>query len=86
MLVSTSGVSVWIAEGGVDRLDKIDKILGRHESGDWGDVCEEDRLANDSARLHEERLLSSYTVDGRELWVVTEADRSVTTILFPEEY
>jgi hypothetical protein len=63
------------------------EFLNRHVVGDWGDVCEEDRQANDDALLHGERLLSSYrTSSGTKLWIITEADRSATTILLPDEY
>jgi hypothetical protein len=61
--------------------------LARHASGDWGDVCDDDKAANDDALAHGDRLLSAYTTSaGHKLWVITEWDRSVTTILLPEEY
>lgn len=63
------------------------EFLSRHATGDWGDVCEEDRQANDDALKYGARLLSSYkTNQGVKLWVITEADRSSTCILLPEEY
>jgi hypothetical protein len=58
----------------------------RHRSGDWGDVCDEDKKLNDEAVDGEGRILSAYTVDGEKVWVITEWDRSVTTVLFPSEY
>ena len=61
-------------------------MLARHKAGDWGDVAEEDRMANNDALQSGDRLLSAYTVHGTKYWVITEADRSVTTILLPEEY
>jgi hypothetical protein len=62
-------------------------LLQRHLDGDWGEVSEEDRKANDSALQNGGRLLSAYkTRNGVKLWVITEADRSVTTFLLPEEY
>ena len=62
-------------------------FVGRHIYGDWGDVCEEDQQTNEEALEHGLRLLSSYrTTAGVKLWVITEADRSVTTILLPDEY
>lgn len=64
-----------------------EEFLKRHLSGDWGDVCEDDRQANEDALLHGERLLSSYrTSKSVKLWIITEADRSATTLLLPEEY
>lgn len=64
----------------------VDAIM-RHVSGDWGDLDREDKQANDDAILHGGRLLSAYTSsDGIRFWIITEADRSMTTILLPEEY
>lgn len=61
--------------------------LDRHAAGDWGELCEEDRSANERALLDGERLLSSYeTPGGATFWIVTERDRSVTTVLLPEDY
>lgn len=63
------------------------RLLARHTHGDWGDVCIEDQEANDQALLTGRRLLSSYNLpNNRKVWVITEADRSVTTILLPEDY
>ncbi len=60
--------------------------LARHAAGDWGDLCDHDRRENELSLEHGRRLLSSYPVGGGRLWVITEADRSATTILLPEEY
>jgi hypothetical protein len=61
--------------------------LMRHAKGDWGDVCSEDASANDEALVLGERLLSAYRLqDGIKVWIITEADRSSTCILLPEEY
>ena len=60
--------------------------VARHASGDWGDLCAFDRRENGLALRHGYRVLSSYEVGGGRVWVITEADRSVTTILLPEEY
>jgi len=61
--------------------------LARHCSGDWGDVCAEDWQANDEATEIGNRLLSVYhTSDGFVFWIITEWDRSVTTILLPDDY
>lgn len=61
--------------------------LQRHQSGDWGDVCEEDRQANERALTDGSRLFSVYHSEkGPKFWVITEADRSATTVLMPEDY
>lgn len=64
----------------------IAACLNRHAKGDWGDVCDEDKKANDFALDNKERILSSYTLDDTKIWIITEWDRSVTTVLFPSEY
>ena len=62
-------------------------FLDRHVKGDWGDVCDEDKAANEQALVDGERILSAYkTLLGVRIWVITEADRSSTCILLPEEY
>ena len=61
--------------------------LARHRSGDWGTVCKADQTANDTALKYGGRLLSAYTnADDEKFWIITEADRSYTTILLPEDY
>lgn len=61
--------------------------LRRHARGDWGDLCEEDRKANDHAVRGGSRLLSAYhSKGGVKFWIITEADRSTTTVLLPDEY
>jgi hypothetical protein len=63
------------------------KALQHHVSGDWGDVCPEDREENDRSVREGGRLLSAYvTGSGTRFWLITEGDRSVTTILLPDEY
>ncbi len=67
-------------------------FLDRHIQGDWGEVNDEDKRANDDALISGERLLSAYrTLKGQKLWVITEAtddegNRAATTILTPDEY
>ncbi|WP_037409817.1 hypothetical protein [Candidatus Solirubrobacter pratensis] len=62
-------------------------LLDRHVSGDWGDVDEQDRGTNENALKHDGRLMSVYGTDfATKLYVITEADRSVTTILTPRDY
>ena len=63
------------------------EFLSRHLRGDWGDLDEEDKTENELSLKYGLRLLSSYQVsESEKLWVITEADRSVTTLLLPEEY
>ncbi len=62
-------------------------LLSRHQRGDWGDLDEEDKQSNEDALIRGSRIFSSYQVtEAVKLWVITEADRSATTILLPEEY
>ncbi len=62
-------------------------FINRHVSGDWGEVDEDDKQANEDALIHGDRILSAYrTTLGVKIWVITEADRSSTCILLPEEY
>ena len=73
-------------------LEAVRDCLTRHCLGDWGDACEKTKKQNDEA-LEAERsgklidsLFSVYDIDGREIFIITEIDRSVTTVLFPDEY
>jgi hypothetical protein len=62
-------------------------FLKRHVTGDWGELDEGDRRENELSIAHGFRLLSSYTLsNGTKLWIITEADRSSTTLLLPSEY
>ena len=65
------------------------KLLGRHQSGDWGDMGDEDKRTNDGSLGAGEdagRIFSSYNVGDGKVWIITEYDRSVTTILLPSDY
>ena len=78
-----------ITPGAIAFLTNVDAVtaLARHAEGDWGDVCHDDWRANDEALARGARLLSAYhTCAGVKFWIITEADRSVTTVLLPEEY
>jgi hypothetical protein len=80
-----------ITPGALDALAKAEQhpgdFLQRHLSGDWGELCEDDKAENQTALECDLRLMSAYrTSSGQKLWIITEADRSVTTILLPEEY
>jgi hypothetical protein len=67
--------------------EEIHLALTRHQSGDWGNVCKEDWETNDQALNGDDRILSSYkSTDGTKFWIITEHDRSVTTVLLPDDY
>ena len=62
-------------------------LVERHQAGDFGELCEEDRTANERSIEKGGRVFSSYAVaPDTKVWVITEADRSVTTLLLPSEY
>ena len=68
-------------------LDAINFAVTRHSLADWGEVCMHDKRANDLALENGGRLFSTYRdANSQKFWVITEADRSCTTVLFPEEY
>lgn len=82
-VVATPGALAALKESGEDPH----LYLGRHVTGDWGEVSPKDKAANNFALVSGERLLSSYlTYRGTRLWIITEADRSSTCILLPNEY
>jgi hypothetical protein len=82
-IVATPGLLAVLEKSGQPPL----LFLIRHARGDWGEVCNEDWLANDEAVEHGERLLSAYRTSlGERIWIITEWDRSVTTLLLPDEY
>jgi hypothetical protein len=62
------------------------EYLARHATGDWGELCTFDRRQNQIALREGYRVLSSYPIGREGVWIITEADRSITTILLPEEY
>jgi hypothetical protein len=64
----------------------IEIALARHARADWGDVCGEDKAENDFSLKNGLRLLSAYHTDGKKFWIISEADRSATTVLLPDEY
>lgn len=75
--------------------EHLTSCLYRHSRGDWGNVCAEDKVRNDQALIEGSRILSAYPIDPSKpskghgencLWIITEADRSVTTFLLPSEY
>lgn len=66
--------------------DEVTSALHRHATGDWGDLCPQDADSNIEALEKGSRLLSAYGEGKRRFWIITEADRSVTTILMPLDY
>lgn len=82
-IVVTRAVNELVAEGAFNPMD----LLRRHVNGDWGDISEDDRALNNTALTQEERVMSAYQVNnGLVVWIITEADRSVTTLLLPQDY
>lgn len=74
------------AQAELDPADVFEAIQ-RHALGDWGDLCEEDRHENELFLKEGFRLLSAYLGrNGTKFWIITEADRSSTTVLLPEDY
>jgi hypothetical protein len=73
----------------LDRISSADILyaIQWHQAGDWGDVNEHDRVANNQALCEGTRVVSIYhTKKGIAFWLITEADRSATTVLLPEDY
>jgi hypothetical protein len=81
-VVATPGALKLLSEIGEHPFD----LLARHATGDWGDLCAFDHRQNEIALRDGYRVLSSYPLGRECVWVITDADRSVTTILLPEEY
>ncbi|MBX7257328.1 MAG: hypothetical protein K1Y02_13275 [Candidatus Hydrogenedentes bacterium] len=78
-----------ITRNALDSLhpEDVHTSMARHHTGDWGDLCEEDRQSNERALAHEGRLFSAYhDRNGTKFYIITECDRSVTTVLLPEDY
>jgi hypothetical protein len=81
-VVATPGALNLLSKSGGHPFD----YLARHATGDWGELCAFDRRQNEIALREGNRVLSSYDAPSGRIWIITEADRSVTTILLPEEY
>jgi hypothetical protein len=64
----------------------IQQGLTRHAAGDWGNVCKDDAAENELSLKEDFRLLSVYGTGESKFWIITEADRSLTTVLLPEDY
>ena len=81
--MATTGAILFCEENNIALLG----VVRRHLSGDWGDMSDSDKKQNDDAvRTGETRIFSAYEFTAGRLWVITEWDRSVTTILLPSEY
>ena len=85
-VVATSGVKNLLERETLVPRYTIRFMLNRHVTGDWGEVGKEDWQTNDNAVEFGSRILSSYTVSGERVWIITDASRSTTTMLLPEEY
>ena len=83
-VVATPGALALLAAAGKNPAE----LLERHRSGDWGEVPPEDARENEYSLKHGFRVLSSYPVGGdrEKVWIITEADRSSTCLLLPQEY
>jgi hypothetical protein len=75
--------------GALDRITptEISKSMKRHATGDWGELCREDRATNDRHLRTGGQLRSAYqTGTGEQFWIITDSGRTTTTVLLPEEY
>lgn len=81
-IVTTPGALWLLEENGEDPV----LLLARHQSGDWGELDSHDRRENERSLKYGWRILSSYPVGEGKVWIITEADRFITTILLPEDY
>lgn len=80
-----------MTQGVADLLDanigaNLRVYLMRHQNGDWGDMPIEDKITNDESTRSDGRIMSSYQFCGEKIWIITEWNRSVTTVLLPSEY
>lgn len=88
-LVMTRGFISLFGEGEDARFqanEKFEEFFARHQSGDWGQLSRHDKKHNEQAVREGWLILSVYDVNGANVYVITEADRSITTALLPEEY
>lgn len=80
---------ITVTANALDNLSQDDILaaIQRHQAGDWGEVCDDDRKENELSLEKGFRLLSVYrSAAGLPFWLITEADRSITTVLMPEDY
>ncbi len=81
-IVATPGALDALAAAGVSGLS----LLARHQTGDWGSVPPDDAAENERSVARGFRIISSYPIGEDQVWIITEADRSATTLLLPSEY
>ena len=82
-ILATPGALAAMEEAGISPAS----LLLRHLSGDWGDLCPEDKEENELSLREGFRILSAYTLPtGQKIWLISEADRSVTTFIRPVDY
>lgn len=79
---ATSGVTQWAEHEKAD----LSRYLRQHHCGQWGDLCSEDKQANEDALVSGARIFSSYKIGEKKIFVITESDRSMTTIMLASEY
>ena len=87
-VVITTNLQAKLRETNPERWEaELIGLISRHTSGDWGDLDEDDKRQNDLALVRGFRIFSAYeTVSDVKIWIISEADRSVTTVLLPEDY
>lgn len=84
-IVITQGIKAIIDKEPILEVT-LEVLLEGYQQGDWGIVCDQDKIANDKALISDTRILAAYMLGNKKIWVITEWDRSLTTILLPEEY
>lgn len=85
-VVCTNGIAEAMKKDRDLYLFILDTLYKKYSKCDWGDTCEEDVRSNNEAVKNGERILAVYMYGDTKIWIITEWDRSATTILFPEEY
>lgn len=84
-LFMTKGISLAIAKDR-DFAVKVSDCFERYTNEDWGDLCESDKQLNVEALEYNDQIFAAYNTNKGKIYIITESDRSVTTILFADEY
>jgi len=84
-IFKTNGIATAISNN-IDFAYEIFKCFLRYINCDWGNLCEEDKLANEYALEHNERILGAYKTTQGKIYIITEWNREITTIMFANEY